>query len=218
MSIRKFKFENKELYHIFNRGVDKRYIFADENDINRFFKSMKEFNVLDPIESIYANSFRKNKADTLEEKKLVNFICYCLNPNHYHFILEQLVDNGISRFMQRIGGYSSYFNLKHGRSGSLFQGKFKAVYIPDDRLLSASVYVNLNNKVHQLSGKAAKLSKSSWDEYIREHNGDADFCRKDIILSQFNTIYEYKKFAQSLLVDIKRKKEEKKEIEKFLLE
>jgi putative transposase len=216
MSVRKFTFENGGIYHIFNRGVDKRNIFVDRNDINRFFKSMKEFNVVDPIESIYVNTFRKNKNDILKQKRLVDFICYCLNLNHFHFILEQLVDNGISKFMQRIGGYSTYFNLKHGRSGALFQGKFKAIYLSDDKLLNTSVYVNLNDRVHQLSGKAAKLSKSSWNEYKGKDN--SNFCKKDSVLDQFDSIEEYKTFAMDSLKDIRERKEMEQSLLTELLE
>lgn len=217
MAIRKFEFANGEFYHVFNRGVDKRDIFLDKYDIHRFFKGMEEFNVIDPIGSIHRNSFVKNKQLRCKAPKLVNIICYCLNPNHYHFILEQLVDGGITKFMHKIGGYSKYFNLKYERSGALFQGKFKAVYLSEgDQLLKTSVYVNLNDRVHLLRCKAPKLVKSSWDEYVG--NNKKDFCKKDIILDQFNSVKKYKKFAEELLIDIKKQREEKKEIEKLLLE
>jgi len=85
--MRKIKFIEEEFYHIFNKGVDKRIIFQDHDDINRFFQSMKEFNVLEPIGSIYENSFNKKLGNpvTKSKQKLVNFICYCLNPNHGTF-------------------------------------------------------------------------------------------------------------------------------------
>ncbi|MFQ5661930.1 MAG: transposase [Candidatus Paceibacteria bacterium] len=217
MSVRKFEFTNGDFCHIFNRGVDKRDIFLDRDDIGRFLKSMEEFNTTDPIGSIYENSFTKNKklrGKASKSSKLVNFICYCLNPNHFHFILEQVSDKGIEKFMHKLGtGYTMYFNNKNDRSGSLFQGKFKAVYLSlDDQLLNSSVYVNLNNEVHQLRGKASQLIKSSWDEYVTDKNNN--FCRKDIILEQFNSTEEYKKFAEDSLEDIK----EKKDMEKLLLE
>ena len=125
--MRNISFVNGEFYHIYNRGTDKRNIFSDRDDINRFFQSMKEFNVIEPIGSIYENSFKSqqlgSRASKLElNKKLVNFICYCLNPNHYHFILEQITEKGIEKLLHRIGtGYTKYFNNKNERSGSLFQ-------------------------------------------------------------------------------------------------
>ncbi|GBE16855.1 transposase IS200 like protein [bacterium BMS3Abin15] len=214
--MRKIKFANNEYYHIFNRGVDKREVFLSEDDFLRFFQSMDEFNVPNPIGSIFENSFRKNKTVNNQIKKnkeseLVEFICYCLNPNHYHFIVKQVADNGIEKFMHKIGtGYTKYFNKKYNRSGSLFQGSFKAVHVEsNEQLLHVSVYVNLNNKIHQLGSLA---SKSSWGEYIKKNA--SNFCKKEIILGQFNDNLEYKAFAEKFLKGIQKRKE----TEKFLLE
>lgn len=219
--MRKLKFIEGEFYHIFNRGVDKRIIFRDQNDINRFFQSMEEFNVIEPIGSIYENSFnKKDKFGNLvskQEQKLVNFICYCLNPNHYHFILEPLVENGIEKFMQKLGtGFTRYFNEKYTRSGVLFQGPFKAVHInADTQLLHTSVYVNLNDKVHKLGNPVTKFKKSSWKEYIDENIKDS-FCVKDIILGQFKNKTDYKKFAEESLENILEKRNINKKDEKEL--
>src|SRR3989344_3993600 len=125
--MRKKPFVTGEFYHIYNRGTDKRNIFSDKNDIDRFFQSMIEFNTIEPIGSIYENSFYLNQLGSLASKlrkpskKLVNFISYCLNPNHFHFLLEQVAEKGIEKFLHRLGtGYTKYFNNKHKRSGALF--------------------------------------------------------------------------------------------------
>ena len=216
--MRKVNFINGEYYHIFNRGVDKRDIFKDKEDIERFFQSMREFNSINPIGSIYENSFRNPLGgSTAKTDKLVDFICYCLNPNHYHFILEQVSDNGIEKFMHRLGGYTWFFNKKYDRSGSLFQGRYKAIHIDSNEyLLYLSAYTNLNDKVHQLGGGAAKLVKSSWSEYVDDILSNNGFCEKDIILGQFKNIDEYKSFAKEALEIIKENKE--KEMEKLLIE
>ena len=149
---------------------------------------MKVFNTVEPIGSIYAISFNKRNNKKLSnettkflkskkgilKKKLVNFICYRLNSNHYHLLLEQVADNGISEFMKRLGGgYTRYFNEKYKRSGVLFQGVFKSSNINSDEYLKhLSVYINLNDRVHKLSGETTKYS--SWEEYV-EGNG---FCKK----------------------------------------
>jgi len=124
------KFANGEFYHIFNRGVDKRNIFSEEYDIYRFLKSMELFNSTEPIGSIYEKTFTDKKFGRPTSKsdksdKLVEFVCFCLNPNHYHVILEQITEGGISELMKRLGGgYTKYFNEKYKRTGSLFQGRF----------------------------------------------------------------------------------------------
>lgn len=221
MSRRRNDFAEGEFYHVYNRGVDKRIIFSDSYDTQRFSKSMIEFNVIDPIGSLYENSFLQLGGPTPKsEEKLVNIIAYCLNPNHFHFILEQLTDGGVSEFMKRLGGgYTGYFNNKYERSGSLFQGKFKAIHIDSDEyLLHASAYVNLNEHVHQLGGRTPKLvqSISSWREYTDERV--KGICEKEIILGQFRDRDEYKEFALSSLESIVQRKEEMKDFDKFLLE
>lgn len=211
-NMRKKPFVNKEYYHIFNRGVDKRKVFLDGNDFNRFLQSMDEFNSIAPIGSIYENSFNKKRIKLgYSMSKLVNFVCYCVNPNHYHFLLEQVVDSGIEKFMQRLGnGYTKFFNNKYLRSGSLFQGRYKSVHIDSNEyLLHLSVYINLNDRIHRLGHS---MSKSSWDEYIGGDN--YSFCNKNIILDQFNKVKDYEVFANDSLEPIIQKKEMKN----FLLE
>jgi REP element-mobilizing transposase RayT len=182
---------------------------------------MIEFNTTDPVGSLYENSFRQLGGETAKsEEKMVNIVAYCLNPNHFHFILEQLVEGGISEFMKRLGGgYSWYFNNKHKRSGSLFQGTFKDVHVDSNEyLLHVSAYVNLNDRVHQLDEETAKLieGKSSWGEYTDERI--KGICEKEIILGQFRNIDEYKEFALSSMDSIIKRKEELRNIDDFLLE
>jgi hypothetical protein len=214
MGYRKTPLANDEFYHIFNRGVDKRDIFTDTGDLDRFLQSMQEFNSVTPIGSIYEHSFAKNKE---EKEPLVSVVCYCLNPNHYHFILKQNIDDGISAFMKSVaGGYTKYFNNRYRRSGSLFQGPYQAVHIEDnEQLLYVSTYVNLNDRVHQLGNPVSKLIRSSWREYTESVS--PDICDKDILLGQFRDKDEYKAFALASLGDLIDKKRRDKEIEELLL-
>jgi len=224
MSSRKTPFINGEFYHVYNRGVDKRAIFSDKDDVIRFLQGMNEFNSAEPIGSIYQKTFINNKLGSKASKssKLVNFIAYCLNPNHYHFILEQVEEDGISKFMQRIGtGYAKYFNEKYDRNGTLFQGKFKAIHVDSNEyLLHLSAYVNLNDRVHQLGSKASKLvkSESSWAEYVEKKDSKEEFCKKEIVLGQFSNKEKYKKFARESLRSILEKRYELGGIEGLLLE
>lgn len=212
--MRKIKLVTEEIYHIYNRGTDKRNIFTDRNDLERFFRSMSVFNSKELTGSLYEQNFKQEKE---KRRPLVNFIAYNLLPNHFHFILEQVEENGISKFMKRLlGGYSWYFNNKYKRSGSLFQGPFKANHIDSNEyLLHASVYVNLNDKQkHSLGDSVAKLGKSSWEEYMNPKESASDICKKkDIVLEQFNSRNDYKKFAFSSLEDIKFNKQKYKESE-----
>lgn len=208
--MRKVNLAVGEIYHIFNRGVDKRIIFADQKDLDRFFLSMISFNSVEPIGSLYEQSFLKDEI----KQPLVNFVAYNLLPNHFHLILEQVSEGGISQFMKRLqGGYTWYFNNKYKRSGSLFQGAFKSIHIDSNEyLLHVSAYVNLNDKL--LGDRTAKLGKSSWEEYVNFSDNFGICKKKDIILDQFKSMKEYKKFALNTIEDVKINKEKYKELEK----
>jgi REP element-mobilizing transposase RayT len=223
--MRKVKFQTGEYYHIYNRGVDKRNIFMDKKDFVRFLTGMREFNCLEPIESLYRlNQIRKKESKTLRFLKnrsvldsstpLVKIITYCLIPNHYHFLLKQLSKGGLSKFLLKLGqGYTLYFNKKHNRSGSLFQSTFKSIHIKSDgHLMRLSCYINGNAEIHKIS-KAENWPWSSYLDYLNKRKGT--LCNKKIILNQFNNIDEYKNLVNTI---IKESREQKDEIKKYLLE
>ncbi len=135
-----------EIYHVYNRGVDKREIFKCKEDYLRFYQSLYLFNSIDPTLSMRHARFTYDD----NHKKLVRIHAYALLPNHFHLILEQTQDGGISEFMKRIsGGYTSYFNETYDRSGALFQGTYKKVHITDDSQYNyLFAYVNENHYVH----------------------------------------------------------------------
>ena len=216
--MRKISFALGEYYHIYNRGVDKRNIFADFFDINRFFLSMNEFNTPVSIGSIYEHRFDKPD-NSVPKPKLIEFTAYCLNPNHFHFIVTPQHDAGIQKFMHKLGlGYTNYFNERHKRSGSLFQGKYKAVHVnSNEYLLHLSAYVNLNDEVHQLGNSVPKLVKSSWEEFLDPATKNP-FCRKNIVLDQFATFPAYKKFAFDCLDSIRLRKKMNMQLEKDLFD
>jgi putative transposase len=195
--MRKIKFYNEEYYHIYNRGVDKRKIFMDEDDYQRFLRSMEIF------------SETKSPAGDLVAEKRVDIICYCLNPNHYHFILKQLQDKGIEKFMHKLGlGYTSYFNQKYDRSGALFQGTYQAMEVKDNSgLLWLSGYVNGNSEIHGIA-KAEDYQWSSYSYYLNKK--EKDICKKEDILEEFKNIEEYRNFVQMVIKEVKLNKAERK--------
>jgi len=209
--MRKVQFVEGEYYHVFNRGVDKRTVFQDAQDFDRFLLSLVDFNSVEPIGSIYEYSFQKkpqlgnlvSKSKKKEKKPLVELVAYCLNKNHFHLILKQCIERGIEKFMHRLGlGFTKYFNERYKRNGSLFQGPFKAVHIEsNEQLIHLSAYVNLNNLVHSLSGNSFR---SSWNEYLNKTN--QSICKKDIIAGQFKDIKKYKKMTEETAEEIRRKR------------
>jgi len=207
-----------EYYHIYNRGTDKRKIFLDHYDLDRFLESMLEFNSKKPLGSLYENSFRKRGGG--KKKEIVRFVAYSLLPNHFHFLLKEITDGGISKFMHKMAGYSWYFNNRYKRSGVLFQGPFKAIHVNSDNYLKhLSVYINLNWQGHQLGARGAKLVRTSWDEYLGKVEKEKEICSgKKIVLGQFRSRKDYEKFAKDSLKQILERKEEKKKMHEFMLE
>lgn len=196
--MRKVIFAPGEFYHIYNRGVDKRIIILDKYDQRRFNVSLSEFNSLELTKSIsrkfYQNEFSIN--DT-EKIPLVDIVCYAIMPNHFHLLLKENVEKGIQQYMHRLGtGYTNYFNEKYHRSGSLFQGPFKAIHIPSNSyLLHLSGYINYNNIVHGFKTKSANsLWKTSIEEYTQ--NSRTNIINPEIITSQFDDLPQYLKFAR----------------------
>ncbi len=158
--MRKVKFKKGGIYHIYNRGVEKRTIFNSEADMWRFLQGMYLFNDKNISCSVLYSIEKENKGrinfnllkefidKNIEERKpLVRIMADCLMPNHYHLLLEEIQDDGISNFMHRLGtGYVNYFNKKYNRVGSLFQGRFKAVAIKNDvQLTQILSYINVVN-------------------------------------------------------------------------
>lgn len=122
-------------YHVLNRGVEKRKIFLNNEYYIRFIDNISDFNNKNRVFESYNNrrkklfsAMRKPKTKTEEEDFLVNLICWCLMPNHFHFLVKEKIDKGASIFSKKItSGYTQYFNLKNDRSGVLFQGRSKII-------------------------------------------------------------------------------------------
>jgi len=185
---------------VFNRGVDKRNIFSNRSQQYFFFNRLQLLNTTD--NSKYFNNQRNKHKDQEVNgsgEKLVSIVAYSLLPNHYHLLLKQEVDNGISQFMQRLGtSYTMFFNQQEKRSGSLFQGKFKATHLSGEYALpTVSAYVNLNHKHHGIDlGK--NLVKSSIFEYLDQEAGVSICNPSEIqnIITESGGLSDYKSYIK----------------------
>lgn len=161
---RKTKLEPGRIYHIFNRGVEKRNIFLSDGDRWRFLQGMYLFNdesastnLLYRLEQekgkMHFGILREYMKETgVVRKPLVRIMADCLKSNHFHLLIEEIQKDGISRFMQKLGtGYVKYFNRKYERVGPLFQGVYKAVEIrKDSQLHYILAYINVINPGQEL--------------------------------------------------------------------
>lgn len=178
MPSRTVYFVANEYYHIYNRGSEKRTIFQSPRDYNNFLTRTKE------------------KA----EKYSIDILAYCLMPNHFHFLLKQVSDIPLTRFMNAIQlGHAKYFNTKYERIGPLFQGRFKAKLIDNkEYLLHLSAYIH-RNPVNFLR----EYPYSSYREYINPEKRNVS--KTDVILSYFsktNSKLSYEDFVENFKPNI----------------
>lgn len=187
-------FANNEFYHVFNRGVEKRITFMNKRDYGRFIETMDYYRIKDHLTRF---SFRDRpiliKKNTIGTP-FIDIVCFCLMPNHFHMLVKQIEDNGISTFLSKLSNsYTKYFNTKYERPGPLFQGSFKAVRIEDDeQLLHVSRYIHLNPLIDYLTRDLKTYPYSSYPEYLDIRKG---FCQKDVILDHFRKPSDYEQFV-----------------------
>ncbi len=144
-------FDSAAYYHVYNRGVDKRPIFLDSGDFQRFYESMYLFNDANFVHPGGRGIDRDTLLASYEMSSAfrsphVSIVAFCLMRNHFHLLLRQHEPEGISKFLHRLGmGYANYFNLKYERTGSLCEGPFKAKAIDtDEHLQLLPRYIHLN--------------------------------------------------------------------------
>ena len=187
--MRKEIFYTGGYFHVYNRGVDRRSIFNDDIDRFRFIKNTSR----------------------LAEKNFVRILCYCLMSNHFHFLLRQQIEDGISKFMHGLGtGYTKYFNIRTARSGSLFEGPFKAKEVNSDGyLFSLSRYIHLNpinaiepgwktrglRDIDQIKNYLRTYPWSSYQDYLDLWT--TRFIDKDVLPEYFTGPNDYENFVSS---------------------
>lgn len=201
---RKLIFANEEIYHVYNRGVERRPVFMDKKEHQRAADLLGYYRFANlPMRYSQLLSLPSPAQETIWERmrKENNYealiFVYCLMPNHFHLVVKQLTDGGISRFLANFtNSYTKYFNTKHHRVGSLFQGPFKAVYVEtDEQLLHLTRYVHLN-PVASFIIKLNDLESYPWSsfpEYIGKNK--TGICDTTWVQAHFATTQRYRKFV-----------------------
>ena len=191
-------------YHVFNRGVNKRPIFKSKYEYSRFLLLLRFYNSLKyPIKfskfiklSVDQRKEIWNRLD--KEKVHTDILSYCLMPNHFHLLLKQNSENGISKLLGNLqNSYARYFNIKNERIGHLFQGQFKAVKIDsEEQLLHVSRYIHLNPYSSAVVKDLNTLQKYEWSS-LPEYLGKVLFslCSKENIIGNFKDKGSYRKFV-----------------------
>lgn len=194
-----------EIYHVFNQGIDKRPTFTDKKEYLRGIETLKFYKFFSPPTklSLFLDKSKEDKEKILEiikkqNRELIEILCFCLMPNHFHFLLKQTLDNGISKFMSNFqNSYTRYFNTKNKRKGPLFYNQFKAIRIEtDEQLLHVGRYTHLNPYSSFIVKDLKALTTYPWSsfpEYISETKGP--LCNTKIIGDFFKDKVKYKTFV-----------------------
>lgn len=197
----------ENIYHVYNRGVDKRDIFLDDIDHFRFLKDIFEFNSEESSSNFQYFSDRRisfKEKDIFQKKPkkpLVDIFAFVLMPNHFHLLVKARKDFSITKFMRKVGvGYTNYFNIKYERSGALFQGKYKYTAIVDDRhLLHLPYYIHANplklkfplwqeKGLDKKTNEAIKFLDSYYWSSLSDYEGRENFSailKKDFLLELY---------------------------------
>lgn len=191
------------IYHVYNRGVEKRRIFDDEQDFKVFLHFLKRY-LTEPEDKLGIRW-------KMELHKKIKLLAYCLMDNHFHLLLQQSTKDAMTTFIRcHANAYTRYYNQKYKRVGPLFQGKFKAALVDrDNYLLHLSRYIHLNPLGHKESFTRSDLVKlksysySSYRDYIGERK--TTWVNTAIIQDYFegNTSKKlsYKDFVEDSLID-----------------
>lgn len=226
--MRKVKFAPNLVYHVYNRGVEKRSIFGEDSDRWRFLQGLFLFNDEKSTSNLLWQIERENhgrmnfrilrefiEKNSAQRRPLVRIMADCLMPNHYHLILEELQQGGITKFMHRFGtGYTMYFNKKYERVGGLFQGTFKAIQVDNDEYFrNLIVYVNVINPgelvepnlkeegvkdIDNIMNFSEEFTWSTHQEYLGLR--DSPIIDMGMARTLFTTATEYKDFACMVLL------------------
>ena len=205
MPRRKTLLVTSEYYHVFNRSIAKEPIFLGVKDYLRFTNLIDFYRFKKPqIRLSHYNRLEKSLKEEFIRKlynsgeKLVQILAFSWMPNHYHLLLKQLEDSGISNFIRNLqNSYAKYLNTKYQRSGSLFQEMFKATRIQtDEQLIHVVRYIHLNPVTDYLLKGVSELETYPWTSfpsYIADLK--SSFVETDFILKLFKSSDKLKRFT-----------------------
>lgn len=176
-------FAEDHYYHAYNRGVDKRRIFEDAQDYQKFIYYLKVY--LTPIDILrQENSLLRLNLIKNNLSEEVDLLAFCLMPNHFHLLVRQKTKDGMTKLLKQVSvAYSMYFNKRYERIGPLFQGIYKACIVEsDDYLLHLSRYIHLNPLE-----RGASLKEFQWSSYLNYlQKQDFVWVKSSLILGYFN--------------------------------
>lgn len=210
---RLISFANGQYYHVFNRTNDRKLVFVTKRLCQRMLVALDYYRYKNPpMRLSYFLSLPPDRRENIfsnlgkENREIVDVICFCLMPNHFHLLLRQNEDNGISTYLAQLeNSITRYFNTTQKRIGHLFEGQFKAVRIEtDEQLLHINRYIHINPTTSYVVKTFDELLKYEWSSLPQYLGKIKKFCKPDVILSNFKDMDSYIKFLSDN-VDYQRK-------------
>ncbi len=186
---RNYVFAPKEYYHVYARGFEKLPVFREVGDYNRFLQSLFLFNSEKPKvlrEISRGLTSGASLFDIEKESTLVDIGAYCLMPNHFHLLVREKNEKGISRFMQKLmTAYTMYFNKKYERVGAIFGSSFKAQHVVNDiHLKYLFAYIHLNPK-NIVKASLKEYPYSSYPDYTGSVRSQMNILHKEAFPDYF---------------------------------
>lgn len=220
--LRKDPFVTGEYYHIYNRGIDKRVIFKLKRDYERFMMLLYLGNSNESFRLDDILNKQHKKFDEIlvlnKNEPLISMGAWCLIPNHFHLLVRQEVDGGITKFMRKLGvGYAMFFNIKYQRTGSLFGGLFKSKLIGVDdnymRQLFGYLHINpleiefpdwkdkINNSPENMKKFLESYRYSSYLDYLGKDRVEKNIIKPENFPDYFQDSKSFEDFVESYFIE-----------------
>ncbi|QQG44765.1 MAG: transposase [Candidatus Roizmanbacteria bacterium] len=193
-----------EYYHVYNRSIGKASIFEKTHHLYRAIETIdyyRHFTLLSFSKFQRLTGELKYEFSLIKKKQqpLVEIYAFSLMPNHFHFELKQLVDNGIQKFLTNFqNSYAKYYNTIEERVGGLFQDRFKAKRINTaEEFTHVSRYIHLNPVTSSLISfeELAFYPFSSYMWYLNPLINR--FVNTEVVLNHFKSLSHYSKFISN---------------------
>jgi len=207
MPYRTVPFIKEEIYHIYNRSVAKVPLFPHHTDYQHFLEILHYYRYFNPPVrfSIFNRLPIEANKHVIEQLKtspaIVDIYAYCLMPTHFHFLIKEIVEGGISIYLRRSqNSYAKYFNTKYKRSGALFQSMFKSTRIEhEEQFIHTARYIHLNPFTGGIIRNINEILTYPWSSMhaycTHRVCADTTFINVNPILTQFTSPEELQKFT-----------------------
>ncbi len=217
--MRKETFIPGEYYHVYGRVLFNAPEFKNSKNAQRLIQAFLLANSTKSSESFQHlrnnenTSFKQSCEIAQSGEKLTDILCYVIMPDHYHLLLRERIENGISRFIHKCNiSIAKYINIKNNRRGPLFENRFNAKRVStNDYLLHLSLYIHLNpldfligrewreNKLKNWPLAKKKLLSYPWSSlkaFLQDDYSDPVISKTEIIRQQFDNHLDYENFLK----------------------